>query len=153
MDHFQLKLGQCCLLWTKAHFKWFEVKWNTVLGSDELKLKIIFRSPAHHFLQLNKKYHPACQQHLAEKPASLMVWGCIPVYGSGNLHIQKGNINTEGYIQVLEQRMILSWLFQENAFFFFKQDNAKRHTISIARACICSRRVWMPNWPASSPDL
>jgi len=42
------------------------------------------------------------------KPASLMVWGCISAYGTGNLNIWKGSINAEMYKQVLEQHLLPS---------------------------------------------
>ncbi len=35
----------------------------------------------------------------------------------------------------------------------FQQDNAKPHTAVITTAWLCSRRVRVLNWPASSPDL
>ena len=41
-----------------------------------------------------------------QKPASLMVWGCISAYGVGSLHIWKGSINAEQCIEVLEQHML-----------------------------------------------
>lgn len=34
-----------------------------------------------------------------------------------------------------------------------KQENAKPHNASITTACLCSRRVWVLNWSACSPDL
>ncbi len=37
----------------------------------------------------------ACYQHSVQKPASLMVWGCISAYGMGNLHVLKGTMNAE----------------------------------------------------------
>ncbi len=38
---------------------------------------------------------PACHQHSVQKPASLMVWGCISAYGMDGLHVLKGTINAE----------------------------------------------------------
>ncbi len=47
----------------------------------------------------------ACHQRSVEKPASLMVWGCINAYGMGSLHVLEGTMNAERYIKVLEQHM------------------------------------------------
>ncbi len=44
---------------------------------------------------------PVCQ-HSVQKPASLMVWGCISAYGMGSLHVLEGTMNAERYIKVLE---------------------------------------------------
>ncbi len=34
-----------------------------------------------------------------QKPASLMVWGCISAYGMGSLHVLEGTMNAERYIK------------------------------------------------------
>jgi len=44
---------------------------------------------------------PARYQHSVEQSAYLMVWGGIKAYGTGNLHIRRGSINADMYIQVL----------------------------------------------------
>ncbi len=51
---------------------------------------------------------PACHQLSVQKPASLMVWGCISSYGMGSLHVLEGTMNAERYIKVLEQHMLPS---------------------------------------------
>ncbi len=69
---------------------------------------------------------PACYQRSVQKPASLMVWGCISAYGMGSLHVLEGTMNAERYINVLEQHMLPSRrrLFQGRPC-VFQQDNAK----------------------------
>ncbi len=90
---------------------------------------------------------PACYQRLVQKPASLMVWGCINAYSMGSLHVLEGTMNAERYIKVLEQHMLPSrWRV-------FQQDNAKPHTAAITSAWLRSRRVRVMNWPVCSPDL
>ncbi len=97
---------------------------------------------------------PACHQRSVQKTASLMVWGCISVYGMGSLHVLEGTMNAERYIKVLEQHMLPSRrrLFQ-GRLCVFQQDNAKPHTAAITTAWLHSRRVRVMNWPACSPDL
>ncbi len=90
---------------------------------------------------------PTCYQRSVQKPASLMVWGCISAYGMGSLHVLEGTMNAERYIKVLEQHMLPSrWRV-------FQQDNAKPRTAAITTAWLHSRRVRVLNWPACSPDL
>ncbi len=97
---------------------------------------------------------PACYQHSVQKPASLMVWGCICAYGMGSLHVLEGTMNAERYIKVLEQHMLPSrWCLFQGRPCVFQQDNAKPHTAAITTAWIHSRRVQVLNWPACSPDL
>ncbi len=78
---------------------------------------------------------PACYQRSVQKPASLMVWGCISAYSMGSLHDLEGTMNAERYIKVLEQHMLSS---RRRA---FQKDNAKPHTAAITTAWLRSRRV------------
>uniref|UniRef100_A0A8C9REE1 Tc1-like transposase DDE domain-containing protein n=1 Tax=Scleropages formosus TaxID=113540 RepID=A0A8C9REE1_SCLFO len=143
------------LLWTKVHLKWTEAKWKTVLWSDESKSEVLLGNHGRHVLRTKEERgHPASYQRSVQKPASLMVWGCLSAYGTGSLHISKGTTNGERYIQVSEQHMRPSRqrLFQGRPC-IFQQDNAKPHTASITTAWLRNRRVRVLNWPACSPDL
>ncbi len=51
---------------------------------------------------------PACYQRSVQKPASLMIWGCISAYNMGSLHVLDGTMNAERYIKILEQHMLPS---------------------------------------------
>ncbi len=74
--------------------------------------------------------------------------GCISAYGMGSLHVLEGTtMNAERYIKVLEQDMLPSRRC------VFQQDNAKPHTAAFITAWLRSRRVWVLNWPACSPNL
>ncbi len=97
------------VLWAKAHLKWTVSKWKSVLWSDESKFDILVGN--HGLCVLRAKEEgdlPACYQHSVQKPASLMVWGCIRAYGMGSLHVLEGTMNTERYIKVLEQHILPS---------------------------------------------
>uniref|UniRef100_A0A9J8ACE9 Transposase Tc1-like domain-containing protein n=1 Tax=Cyprinus carpio carpio TaxID=630221 RepID=A0A9J8ACE9_CYPCA len=88
----------------KAHLKWTVAKWKTVLWSDESKFEVLFGKLGCHVIRTKEdKDNPSCYQRSVQKPASLMVWGCMSACGMGSLHIWKGTINAERYIQVLEQ--------------------------------------------------
>uniref|UniRef100_A0A8C1CAG7 Tc1-like transposase DDE domain-containing protein n=1 Tax=Cyprinus carpio carpio TaxID=630221 RepID=A0A8C1CAG7_CYPCA len=96
--------------------------------------------------------NPSCYQRSVQNPASLMVWGCMSACGMGSLHIWKGTINAERYIQVLEQHILPSRrrLFQGRPC-IFQHDNARPHTASITTSWL--RRIQVLKWPARSPDL
>ncbi len=136
------------VLWGKAHLKWTVSYWKSVLWSDESKFDSLAGNHARRVLRAKEEGDlPACYQRSVQKPASMMVWGCISVYGMGSLHVLEGTINAEKYIKVLEQHMLPSrWRV-------FQQDNAKPHTAAITTAWLRSRRVQVLNWPACSPDL
>ena len=86
----------CCLLWAKAHLKWTEAMWKTVLWSDKWSFEIIF---VNHGLC----NHLACYPYSVERLTSPMVCGCISAYWTGNLRRWKVDIKAERYMQVLEQ--------------------------------------------------
>ncbi len=142
-------------LWAKAYLKWTVAKWKTVLWSDESKFEVLFGKLGRHVIWSKEvKDNPSCYQRSVQKPASLMVWGCMSACGMGSLHIWKGTINAERYIQVLEQHMLPSRrrLFQGRPC-IFQHDNARPHTASITTSWLRRRRIWVLKWPACSPDL
>ncbi len=136
------------VLWAKAHLKWTVSKWKSVLWSDESKFDILVGNYGRHVLRAKEEGDlPACYQLSVQKPASLMVWGCISTYCMGSLHVLEGTMNAESNIKVLELHMFPSrWRA-------FQQDNAKPHNAAITTAWLRSRRVRVLNWPACSPDL
>ncbi len=69
-------------LWAKAHLKWTVAKWKTVLWSDESKFEVLFGKLGRHVIRTKEdKDNPSCYQRSVQKPASLMVWGCMSAYG------------------------------------------------------------------------
>uniref|UniRef100_A0A9J8AGX4 Transposase Tc1-like domain-containing protein n=1 Tax=Cyprinus carpio carpio TaxID=630221 RepID=A0A9J8AGX4_CYPCA len=72
-----------CFLWAKAHLKWTVAKWKTVLWSDESKFVLFGKLGRHVIRTKEDKDNPSCYQRSVQKPASLMVWGCMSEEGSG----------------------------------------------------------------------
>jgi len=84
-------------------------KWKSVLWSDKSKFGILVGNHGRRVLRaIEEGDLPACYQRSVQKPASLMVWGCISAYGVGSLHVLEGTMNAERYIKVLEQHMLPS---------------------------------------------
>ena len=54
------------------------------------------------------KDDPDCYQQKVQKPASVILWGCISAHGMGDLHICEGTIDAETYVGILERHMLLS---------------------------------------------
>ncbi len=113
---------------------------KSVLWSNESKVDIFFGNHGPRVLRTKEKGDlSAYYQRSVQKPASLMVWGCISVYGMRSLHVLEGTMNAERYIKVLEQHMLPSrrYIFQERPC-VFQQDNAKPHTAAITTAWLHS---------------
>uniref|UniRef100_A0A8C2CHQ7 Tc1-like transposase DDE domain-containing protein n=1 Tax=Cyprinus carpio TaxID=7962 RepID=A0A8C2CHQ7_CYPCA len=142
-----LNMIQKCrrFLWAKGHLKWTVAKWKTVLWSDESQFEVLFGKLGCHVIRTKEdKDNPSCYQRSVQKPASLMVWGCMSACGMGSLHIWK----------VLGQHMLPSIcrLFQGRPC-IFQHDNARPHTASITTSWLRRRRIRVLKWPACSPDL
>lgn len=69
----------------------------------------------------------------------------------GDFHICESTISTAMYIQVLEQHTLPSRYFSPC---LFQQENAKRQCATTASAAwLWSKKLQVPNWPASTADL
>ncbi len=82
----------CRVLWAKAHLKWTVSKWKSVLLSDESKFNILVGNHGCRLLRAKEEGDlSVCHQHSVQKPASLMVWGCISAYGQLSLSEREQN--------------------------------------------------------------
>ncbi len=114
------------VLWAKAYLKRTVSKWKSVLWSNESKFYILVVNHRRRVLRAKEEGDlPVCHQRSVQKPAFLMIWGCISAYGMGSLHVLEGTMNAEGYIKILEQHMLPS---KQRV---FQQDNAKPHTVLL----------------------
>ncbi|KAI5098259.1 gastrula zinc finger protein XlCGF28.1-like [Silurus meridionalis] len=70
------------------------------------KFEVLFGKLGRHIIWTKEEQdNPSCYQRSVQKPASLMVWGCMSACGMGSLHIWKGTINAErGLFDSLVQR-------------------------------------------------
>jgi hypothetical protein len=82
------------------------------------------------------------------------MWGCFSWNGLGPLIILHGNINAEGYKDILT-RCILSTI--EDHFgdddCLYQHDSAPCHKSRSVRECFMDNNVPEMDWPAQSPDL
>uniref|UniRef100_A0A803JU59 Paired domain-containing protein n=1 Tax=Xenopus tropicalis TaxID=8364 RepID=A0A803JU59_XENTR len=68
--------------WARDHLK-CSVK-KTVLWSDESRFEVLFGNLGRHVIRTKEdKDNPSCYQRSVQKPASLMVWGCMSACGMG----------------------------------------------------------------------
>ncbi len=80
-------------------FKMDCFKVESVLWSDESKFDILAGNYGCRVLRAKEKGQlTACYQRSVQKPASLMVWGCISALSMGSLHVLEGTMNAERYI-------------------------------------------------------
>ena len=95
-----------------------------------------------------------CKEKKYEK--GIMIWGAIGKNWRSPLVLVNGRLNSDGYIQLLDDSEIFTSLnehFGENQF-FFEQDGAPAHRAIKTCNWISSQKVQLiQDWPANSPDL
>ncbi len=86
---------------SKAHLNGLFQSGKVFYGQTSPKFDILVGNHGCRVLRTKEEGDlPACHQRSVQKPASLMVWGCISVYGMGSLHVLEGTMNAERYIKV-----------------------------------------------------
>ncbi len=75
---------------------------------------------------------PTCYQHSVQKPASLMVWGCISGYGICSLRVLEGTMNAERYIKVLEQHQLPAWWYFREGLVYFNR-TIQNHILQLLK--------------------
>lgn len=131
--------------------------WSRVVFSDESKFQPR-SSSGRRYVRLSKGI---TKSPLLFKPTvkfgggTLMVWGAISYWGVGPLYLISGNLNSDGYVHILESTMLpfFTALQEEHGDMIFQQDNDPKHTSRKAKAWFAERHIDLMAWPAMSPDL
>jgi hypothetical protein len=86
---------------------------------------------------------------------SIMVWGAISKGWRSPLVVITGNLNTNGYIDLLNDNKIFQQLdeYYGNKQYYFEQDGAPPHRSKISVKWIEERANLIQQWPPNSPDL
>ena len=86
--------------------------------------------------------------------ASVMFWGCVCFNGVGTLTSVDGNINTDKYIETLDQNLwpVIARNFGNDPW-IFQEDNAPCHVSKAANKWKKDNDIETLSWPAQSPDL
>jgi transposase len=87
-------------------------------------------------------------------PIKLMVWACFSWFGTGVLEVVEGSINSQRYINIIDNALVPSAdLWYQNNEWQFQQDNAPCHVSLITRQHMDSIGIRCLEWPPNSPDL
>ena len=130
--------------------------WSKVLFSDECKIEALNYN-GRPLVRRNNQSNPFLPQYLKPKvkfPASLMIWGCFSINGTGRLEIIDKPINANDYIQILENKLIPSRnvLFEGNDF-IFQDDSAPIHRAKKVKQWMEKNHIEQLEWPSNSPGL
>jgi transposase len=106
---------------------------------------------------IQEKYFRCCiQSATVLDRRRVMIWGAISASGRACFSIVNTNINSEAYIRILSENLIpyLDDLpLNDLRNIRFQQDNAPPHKSQRTRNFLNQHRIFVPEWPALSPDL
>lgn len=132
--------------------------WANVIFSDESRFNLGFNDGRGRVWRRNGD--ALDNENVAEVrrqgATSVMVWGCISMYGVGELVVIDGNMDHVQYIKILEEnlrRSIENTFGDPNMPVVFQQDNAPAHRARPVERWFDESDIRVVQWPAQSPDL
>ncbi len=89
--------------WCTRVMDWTPEHWYIIVFSDESRFNLGFNDGRVHLWRQNgQAMEPEnIAQVCRQGSCSVMLWGCITYEGVGELVVVDGNLNAEGYIQIL----------------------------------------------------
>lgn len=132
-------------------------QWKNVIWSDESRFKI-FRSdgPSQVWRENGKRYNiENIRPSIKHGSDGIMVWGCFSGKGLGPLVKVDGRMNSQDYIEILENYLVPLIVTQfHGRGYKFQDDNASMHTANSVKIWMRERNIiTLSDWPSQSPDL
>ncbi|GFW40227.1 transposable element Tcb1 transposase [Trichonephila clavipes] len=123
------------LTWARGHSLWTIKDWEKIIFSDESQFCISGnQSRAYVRRRTHEEFSPQCLKPTVKYPTKLMVWGCMSSHDVGRLHIVSGTVKAMDYIEILQNKLLLTArdLFG-NQSWGFQDDNAPCHRAKVVQ--------------------
>lgn len=124
------KMRTSRLNFAKVHRNWTENDWKKVIFTDESKCNLN-QSDGLQYIgrRVGEDFHKDCIIIRNKFPLSFMVWGCISYFGPGDLVFCNGSMNSDSYINIIQENLIPSMrrLFPVSYDPIFQDDSAPCH--------------------------
>ena len=143
------------LAWCKRYKDMPDNFWEKVIFSDESRIDM-FNSRGEQMVNRRSTENPYQFRFLktcVKQSPAVMIWGCFSANGTGHIEIIEGILNSEGYLKILQNKMLPSVGFLEMSSFIFQDDSAPIHRAKKVKNWISSNNVDQLYLPANSPDL
>jgi transposase len=140
--------------WARKHRHWTTTEWSRIVFSDETAVSLC--QPRSQFVH-RRKNQRITQQHITpHRPfvQKVMFWGCISVFGPGPLIPIVGTMNSNKYLDILEQHLFTYCdVWFPDGYFQYQQDNAPCHKARTVQHFFTEKNIDVLQWPPYSPDL
>ena len=144
------------LAFARAHVGKPASFWKSVLWSDETKINL-FGSDGHRkvFRKTNEALNPKnILPTVKHGGGSVMVWGCFPANGVGNLEFIDGIMTGAVYVDILQRNLKDSARkIGLNRNFTFQEDNDPKHTSKVGKQYFEQHKIKLLEWVPQSPDI
>ena len=128
---------------------------DKILWSDESNFHLFGSRRQFVRKRSNEKLHKGCVAKTKKYGGDhILVWGCFSRKGVGILRCITGNLNSDGYLELLQTAMLPSarTMFPDGDF-IYQQDGAPCHRLASVRKWFNDHDISVLDWPAQSPDI
>jgi transposase len=142
------------LAWAKQFQSWTKEDWERVCFSDESTLEILGDSCRYVRRRPGEEFLDQCLVQRVKHPLKVMIWSVISTKGSGRLHVVDGIMNSEKYLELLQNRLVpqlFQWFPDGNC--IYMQDGAPCHTARKVTGYFEEIGLELLPWPGNSPDM
>lgn len=137
--------------WAKNHIHW-STEWTQVVFSDEKKFNLDGPDGFNYYWHdLRKEKQFNYSRNFGG--GSLMVWAAFSMHGKTPLVKITTRMNSQKYIEMLDDVLIPYTDDYMSGDFIYQQDNAAIHVSKLAKAWFSVKDIELLDWPARSPDL
>ena len=129
--------------------------WNRVSFSDETYVHLNMTNAMNRVRRYSSenRFSPAFSSSTVKFPVKVLIWGCFSSSGIGKLHITKESLNSDRYINTLENVLIPSFREAGIENPLLLDDSAPCHKSAKVKQFKSKRNIESLDWPANSPDL
>jgi len=143
--------------WALAHQHWTVEDWKKVVHSDESKINRFGSDGDRTTWKIKGEglSDRLVKGTLKFGGGSLMMWGCMMWEGVGNLVKIDGKMDTDLYMQIMEDDLLgsLDWYDISPREIIFQQDNDPKHKCLVRRGWYKDNGIELLPWPAQSADI
>ena len=140
-----------------AEFKNWEEDWDAVVFSDELKFQLFGSDGKRYYCRRKGDWYKKrnVKKTMKHGGGSLMVWGCIRRWGTGQLIQVEGNMDQFQYVKILKWGLLgtLRNYDLNTDSIYFQQDSNPKHTSQHAMEYFKSQGINLLPWRSQSADL